>query len=164
MLVTHFIFLVLGEKFNFKTSATVDFSQYWQTVSMKKSFVFSVTACKSAHVVLSEIPGIIGPDTLAVEIGSLNDQNTTLYKVAGNQVMEGATSPGILSCNEMKTLWISWDGRLEVGKGPYPGSSQMLTAALPTGYEVNAISISTNGNVGTWSFHQPQGTLFIESL
>ena len=145
----------------FTTSRQKNFDQYWQTVSNKKSFVFSVAACYSAHIALGEIPGIIGKDTLAFELGSDNNKNTTLYRISDGYVFSTMATPNILSCSQTMDYWVSWEGSLSVGIGPYSGHHSKLVTGLPRGYEVNAISISTEGHQGDWEFHQAKGNYYI---
>ncbi len=70
----------------------------------------------------------------------------------------------ILSCNEMKSFWITWQedksGFVQVGKGQFPGNDQVLHYKADDIIHINAISVAAEqDDIGLWQIPVAQGRL-----
>ena len=67
---------------------------------------------------------------------------------------------GILDCKMSAYFWISWQyGILSVGTGSNPGSELLLTTKDPLPFDIEAIALDTDRQMGYWGFGQLQGKL-----
>ena len=72
-------------------------------------------------------------------------------------------TPGVLSCNEYRTFWISWlNSYLRVGKGHKYNHHEILKLEEAIPHTVGAISITTDGTEGDWHFESEHSALFYE--
>ena len=67
----------------------------------------------------------------------------------GNVVHE--STPGIVSCDEMRPFWIRWIQGVEVGEGMVVGAGTFMVLSDEQPKQVVAVGLSTGwNNVGEW--------------
>ena len=68
-------------------------------------------------------------------------------------------TPDILSCDEHRTIWISWlNGFIQVGRGREIGLDRIAYWQDPQPHSVHAISVSTGSHSeGFWTFTEYSG-------
>ena len=64
-------------------------------------------------------------------------------------------TPGILSCDEYREFWVSWDqGTIAFGTGLGPGSYTVASWTDPHYYVVNSIGVTTgDSDYGYWRYY-----------
>ena len=71
---------------------------------------------------------------------------------------------GLLSCNEMRYFWLSWENhRVTVGQGYIPGQKVILRSTRsPTSEIIMFVGVSTESNrAGQWQFRDIEGIFML---
>lgn len=128
------------------------------TVLAKDHVIFSVQACKEAHVVLSEIPGVTFYNAYEIAIGVADNKESLIRHNRGGPTLVTAPTDNILNCDEQRQFWISWPGlhsiELEVGHGDIVGQEKFMGTSLETSFLLNSLSVSSGDTeTGKWEFH-----------
>jgi len=130
----------------------------------KSEVTFSVTACKEAHVILTQIPGIFKYRSYELLIGTLENTETWLVRSDDGAFLGWAITLGILNCQLRRFFWISWTiNSLSFGRGTIPGQNRILyhNDYYP-GHTLNSLSVRTPAGVrGVWGFAGISGENFV---
>jgi len=120
----------------------------------KSEVTFSVTACKEANVILSQIPGIFKYRSYEVLIGTAENTETWLRRSDNGALLAFMVTPGILNCETHQFFWISWTiSSISFGKGNIPQQNRILYHNEHPGHALNSLSIRTPAGVrGVWGF------------
>ena len=96
-------------------------------------------------------------------IGTSYNSKTAIRYLTSGSYLVSATTQDILKCNELREFWISWaNGVIRVGHGATYGYRDILPQfTIPTGFKVNAISLTTISNTGLWKFREDMGKIII---
>ena len=76
---------------------------------------FDVMACSDVHVML--VAELFNPDAPYFEIIISGwDNSRTVIRDLRERTLRNVSTPGLLSCDDTRTFWVSWDdeGLLEV--------------------------------------------------
>jgi predicted DNA-binding protein with PD1-like motif len=133
------------------------YTTFWMAVTHHQYLIFEVQACAEAHILLTNVPGVISPHSFEVRLGENGNTQSGVYSQEGKEYCY--TSSGVpLSCNDFVHLWISWaDGYIRVGGGRLPGSQVFLTCEVDV-YDISALSFASDkNNDATWVFEQTIG-------
>ncbi len=104
---------------------------------------FSVKSCEDISLVLSETAGMPTLNTYQVVLGiNKNAQSEIRDGVDGHALVRAQTS-NLLSCDVMRSFWVSWqDGVLCVGTGYIIGQQMFMSWTSPRG-SIRVSGIST---------------------
>lgn len=122
-------------------------------VVSRKAFYFEVQACRAASVVLLERPGVTS-SVVRIVIGDNDNAKTVI--ILPNGVISSADTPYILSCEQYRKFWISWEnGQIRLGHGlPYDQVIVTSDYVQP----VSVVALSTDVSVtGDWRFLHEEG-------
>ena len=98
---------------------------------------------------------------LQVVIGGASNTKSFIRNATQGTSWVDVDTPGILSCDEMRTFWIHWDaGLIRVGRGPSVGRGEFMYWFNAFIFPVHALSVSTGWTaIGLWEFSDIAGTL-----
>merc|ERR550532_2972135 len=102
------------------THSDPEFNQFWMSWSGYPHAMFDVQACGNALIALTPGIGNKYPLMYEIELGanSLGTIKSTIRNGTLGPVIAQADTPDILSCNERRTIWVSWFRQgVEVGIG-----------------------------------------------
>ncbi|XP_050057671.1 C3 and PZP-like alpha-2-macroglobulin domain-containing protein 8 isoform X1 [Aphis gossypii] len=145
-------------------STTVDFRyQHINAPKNRDGIVFEIQAKKSAHILLSQERK---PTTLMYQI-VLGDLDNTISWIGrgkhGNGVhLTSRNTPGILSEEEPRTFWISWEkGVLAFGYGQEIHQYPLLKWNMDKKIKINHIGfatiLGTTGQFRVWNYNDEAG-------
>lgn len=126
--------------------------------------MFSVQCENDAHIVLNEIPGMTQYNAYEVALGIEQNTVSVIMRNRGGPDIRRENTPNILSADEFRHFWISWDytkGLVEVGKGVEVGSNSFLQGDISADkFRISSASVSIGGESeksGLWEFRQTKG-------
>ena len=137
------------------TRGVYHYQEFSTTILDRTSLVFSVQSCGNVHILLGSDPGTTHQNAYEITIG--NKENTASYikEEIGTSRKHEKETIDILSCDEMRTFWVSWDnGRIAFGKGA-DGQRDIVIAwddPEPKSDIVQAYFDTGNDNEGHWEF------------
>ena len=144
-----------GQSYVVQTPAD-DFAgrRYFRLATHKQSFAFEVVACKDAIVTLSN-----GTHSLAeIVIGAEENTKSYIKSLEGQAVHVEKSTIGILNCDSKRAFWIQFlYDFVMFGQGNI-NEVVILEAYIPSLF-TEAVSISTRGVRGIWTFNQQSGEL-----
>lgn len=124
-------------------------------------FAFKVRACAGARVLLLEDPVQGSLYSREVVLGGLGNTKVLIYD-SRNATLAETDAKGLLNCNELQQIWISWDLQttlLRVGRGNV-GAEEILRYADKDMRPIHAVSVSTDiGISGEWQLTRDAGKL-----
>ncbi len=134
------------------TSGVSDYDNAWIDVLGQQNLVFHVMACTNAHLALSSLPKKITILTYEMVIGDHNNTRTLLRDSIGGSILAQSVTPGILSCDQYRTFWLSWTiHSIRFGVGNHVGQQEYLTWIAPTVRHIASIGLTTSqGSAGQW--------------
>ena len=146
---------VAGQFAQVHSEKSYDYARFWYTVATRRHLVFSVRACRDAHVALADSFEMNSQHVYEVVIGAR--RNTYVYirdRPRGPIRASVLKSAGLLHCDEFRSFWILWEaGRIEVGKGGDVGVGSLLRWRDPAPRPIHGVSVSTViGVAGDWQF------------
>ena len=127
--------------------------------SQQKSFSFSVQACESAVVFLTDHPHYGSPITdYEITIGDRNNSAISLRKYNATEQVIEASEPVSepLNCTEPRSFWVSWyDYTFEVGTS----ADNILLTWKETGQPIaiHVVGVFTLGVDAQWKFSRDMG-------
>ena len=86
--------LIVGESGFFLTPDDNQWNHGWVKVQRKSSFVFSVRACKDAHILMAARPGRIDRDVYEIVLGAGGNTYSTIRAARLSQDRATARTPG----------------------------------------------------------------------
>ena len=130
------------------------------------SITFDVKACHDARIGLESVTGSGGYEVVIG--GHINERNyIRRSNVPPDNEVDDRAHPGLLSCFEFRTFWISWQGgEVRVGHGYDVNdiSSVFVLWTDPSPFDVDIMGIRTGfGSTGTWIFNKIYQTGGIEN-
>ena len=136
------------------------YTTLWLLQSQKSYVKFGVKACNDALLALSaQMDSSIF--TYEVVIGGYNNTQSDIrpgYSQTPPSI--SASTPGILSCNETRYFWVSYEGGLiEVGRGLELGQRRFLHWKYENPHAVTAIGFSGWDVEDEWEFSHTEGTM-----
>ena len=143
-------------------SGELDYDQMWISVQDLGSLPFGVRACNDAHLGLFSILENNTLPMYEVVIGGWSNTQSAIRLSSQGLDVVLVSTPGILSCAEFRSLWISWqDSHIQVGRGDVVGANIFMEWE-DTEYSVTveAVSLSTGwGASGEWQLGDLDGEL-----
>ena len=130
------------------------------------SITFDVKACHDARIGLESVTK---SGEYEVVIGGHNNERNYIRRsnVPPDNEVDDRAHPGLLSCFEFRTFWISWQGgEVRVGHGYDVNdiSSVFVLWTDPSPFDVDIMGIRTGfGSTGTWIFNKIYQTGVIEN-
>jgi Farnesoic acid 0-methyl transferase len=134
-------------------------------VTTSNFFLFRVRACSDVRLLLAAEPysknDNNGQHVHEVVIGGWHNSRSVIYRdLVSNTTAVEASTPNILSCDELRQFWIRWqsDGKIAVGQNVI-NTAEFLSYVDPAPHKINGISVSTGaGSSGEWQFVADSGT------
>ena len=114
---------------------------------------FQVQAQAEAHVLLSSHPSEqSGASVYETVLGGWGNTQSVIRKAKQGMPSESASTPGVLSEEELRWFWVSWGGgRISAGVGSSVGQGELLAYADPSPSPVNYVAFATGwGSMGQW--------------
>ena len=134
----------------------------WMTVSEddRNHIIFRIKAASDAHILLTDE---VNDYTKGYEliIGGW-DNSQSAIKIpphSGGTIVIEVPTPDILSANEWRTFWVTYDhGLIETGSGSDVGANIILQYHVDNPMTITAISVSGAVNYeADWEFSQFEG-------
>ena len=73
---------------------------------------FAVSVIRILGISFSGLARAVGDDTNPVYVLIVDNRNTTLRPDFGADPIKTVPTPDIISCEETRTFWVSWDNRV----------------------------------------------------
>ncbi|CAH1794507.1 unnamed protein product [Owenia fusiformis] len=148
-----------GREMAIYTPNDYNFKHGWFSVQNTNHIVLKIQACNDAHIALMTTPGVDSADTYEIVIGGWRNTKTVLRPSKGGKPMATALTRDILSCDELRSFWISWyDKSIEIGSGNVYGMNRIIYYPDPNFHDVNAISYATGwGSSAEWRLTVSEG-------
>ena len=118
------------------------------------SITFQLKSCKDAAVLLSTAEDLVSPNFYEYFLGGSGNSKIFLSRKSGANDAS-ANSPNLLNCEQMTSLWLSWEnGRIKAGTGSVVDQNVLFDWTDTTGpFDIKGIGImSAWGNSGEWIF------------
>jgi len=148
------------------------YNQMSKTIITQSWIVFSVQACRDAHVALSELFNNLQSRTYEIIIGGNENRNSFIRDSNTFIEVQRVDTVDIMDCYNYKTFWVKWDAnyRITVGRGAYVDMNHFLNWVDPEKRNFQGLSISTYyDQPGLWDFSfldgiQPHLSFLIKML
>ncbi|ELU10678.1 hypothetical protein CAPTEDRAFT_63764, partial [Capitella teleta] len=116
---------------------------------------FSVKACNDAHIALSSNPGFTAEHTYEIVLGGASNKKSFIRNETLSASLVSKDTPGILSCDEYREFWISWEhDMIEVGTGTDTGRDMFMNYAGTSLFPIHGLAVSTGwGAEGDWELN-----------
>ena len=96
----------------YNTAGSKNYGQIWHTVGTEKSIVFKVKASEEAWILLSSQVENVDVGVYQVGLGTFHNTYTTIKRnLYNSEIVKDVMTGYTMSRDEMKTFWISWEGR-----------------------------------------------------
>ena len=108
----------------------------------------------AATIPINNIPIII------IFSGADNNENTVIRNTVTGTIIDAASTPNLLSCDYLTSVWIEWGraGELKVGKGGTLFQYEVLTVEIEAEYSIGGYFVETSeGNLGHWDVVNVEG-------
>ncbi|ELU12989.1 hypothetical protein CAPTEDRAFT_114549 [Capitella teleta] len=127
---------------------------YTWFVTERTSISFKVKTCADAHLALSTDPMDVSTNTYEVIIGGWENTRSSIRRGIGGDQLQTASTPDVLSCDELRLFWVSWqEGRIRAGQGNSLDHNILVEWVDPEPMGVGIISVTTGwGSTGEWEF------------
>ena len=154
-----------GQQHVSMTPDDYEFQHGWVSVKGRTDVVFDVQACNDAHVALSSFSNLQNVMTYEVVLSGWSNQRSVIRARKQGENLVVAQTPGLLSCNESRTFWVSWtSGIIKVGRGAFVGVDRFMEWIDPLPKPITTLSVASGyGSPGTWKFRQQKG-LFVQKM
>lgn len=141
------------------TGSTYSYDRYHQTVKDKQWMLFSVKSCNDAHIALSSNPGFTAEHTYEIVLGGASNKKSFIRNETLSASLVSKDTPGILSCDEYREFWISWEhDMIEVGTGTDTGRDMFMNYAGTSLFPIHGLAVSTGwGAEGDWELNLVPG-------
>ncbi|CAC5426635.1 unnamed protein product [Mytilus coruscus] len=125
-------------------------------ISEQTSLVFSVRACKHVRIILAEndtfrrpsLEAIIGKWFTKSRIKQCSD-----FSCSDSNQMDWVEENDMLSCEEFRTFWLSWNGSVNIGRGNVVGLYPFIISNTSPSFNVQFIGVLTgSGSSDRWTF------------
>jgi Farnesoic acid 0-methyl transferase len=154
-----------GDYVTLRTNGSVSSQIVYNTstimVDGHRHMLLRITACHSAYLALSFLPGKTSTYTYEVALG-INDNTKSELRtsVGGNAVAE--FDGQVLACEYGNDFWISWTvSGISIGYGTRFGANAMLQwEDGDTGHDVNAVSFASR-SPAQWLMSTVIGMIFV---
>jgi len=125
----------------------------------RKFFVFAVQACRSVHLLLTHLPGVVNTLAYDINIGSLHNNRSAIHKLPPDEQRYEFNTDNILSCDAYKVFWTTWsEGAITVGHGNIVGASELFKWSDDSPYSINAVALaSRDTEKAVWQFAKESG-------
>ncbi|XP_063447519.1 C3 and PZP-like alpha-2-macroglobulin domain-containing protein 8 [Mytilus trossulus] len=142
----------------------VDLSFYRMDVLPTRFLTFEVKACFGAKFYASSSDTKDSTKPLyEIAIGSHHNERTIVRRrndaslQASSRITEQSDTQNVLSCNENRPFWISWEaGSIMVGSGNRVGENVLVSLTDPDPFTVKVLGIMTGSKViGEWKVYIP---------
>lgn len=126
-------------------------------------FSFRLRTCGEARIQLFEDPFDWSQYSREIVIGGFNNTKSIIYGT-GNVTLAERDTVGIVQCEDSQQFWISWQGKLAVGKGMI-NSEEFLSYADVFMRPIHGVSVlSGESYAGEWQFTRDAGEFFCCNL
>lgn len=122
------------------------------------SFIFSVRSCGEVRLIFSTNTTTLRPSYHIVIgrvlwDGSVVSRITRCYTLVWSECEKTEiSSTNILSCNEVRSFWITWNNIVMVGTGDIEGNGVLMTAEYKSDIPIDLIGLESESvNNITWS-------------
>lgn len=124
--------------------------------------MFSVRAAGNVHILLGGEAGDPSKNAYEITLGYKSNNASYIKEDIRGSVIHEVETPGILSENEMRTFWVSWqNGTVEFGRGADDQTKPITSWQDPEPKDIVQAYFDTgNGHVGRWEFIRLDGELF----
>ena len=149
--------MVLAQIAFVKTPARFGFDTLWLRQVQKSSVVFGVRTCNDAILALSEEMQQVS-NSYEIIIGGYSNQRSEIRPNVQTVPVTWLDTPDILSCNETRFFWVSWEGGvIEVGLGLRVGQRRFLFWKDLSPRNVTAVGFSSWDKENDWEFTHNEG-------
>jgi len=140
-----------------KTPARFGFDTLWLRQVQKTNVVFGVRTCNDAILALSEEMEKVS-NSYEVVIGGYGNKRSDIRSNVQSDAVARMDTPDIVSCNETRFFWVSWDGGLiEVGLGLRVGQRRFLFWKDLSPRNVTAVGFTGWDKENDWEFTHNDG-------
>ncbi|CAD5116870.1 DgyrCDS5711 [Dimorphilus gyrociliatus] len=128
----------------YNTLPTYSYDQLWITTKYRRGIFFSVKACADVSIILSAVLHSREPSySYEIRLGLRNDESFIVGRQWAGRLATART-PGILSCTQERTFWVSWiNGNIAIGQGLELGRGVILSFVDLKPFRVNAAGFTT---------------------
>ncbi|XP_075232213.1 C3 and PZP-like alpha-2-macroglobulin domain-containing protein 8 [Lycorma delicatula] len=159
---TESAYFCANEQIVISTESTFQF-EFLPAPRNRQNIVFEVRSRKSVHLAISDIQGVSSLTYLIV-LGGLGNRISwvTRGKHGYGTHLASWPTPGVISGEHSKTLWLSWEhGALSVGNGALPHFNLILKYKIDPKMKIYFLGFTTdwgeNADFRIWNYNDEAG-------
>ncbi|XP_046573696.1 C3 and PZP-like alpha-2-macroglobulin domain-containing protein 8 [Haliotis rubra] len=166
-IISGFFLLVCGSSTNINIITTgnrtvYNAHDYGVDVKNISSILFRVKGCTDGRINLFEGPNFAPAKNADILLGGWANRKCSMLPCSGCTTLESEWVTSVLNCNEMRSMWVNWTGRLlSVGHGAYVGEHTFMSTEEERDFDVQYLGVGSSYNdVFDWEFDGNAGNYF----
>ena len=143
------------------SDGTYGYRRMWTSVPSTSVSVLVRTG-SNANLLLSNTAQLHAEHEYEITLGASDNTKTVVrrgrHSSAQDNILLEVETKNILNEHELRRFWARWDGgHFEIGSGPHVGEDRIAHWLDEESRGVNALSVCTDGEVGSWVLPSTKG-------